>query len=309
MRLTSASFVAFVLLASAARAEDVTAIGDAHAIAALCASLEPTERVQFQGDPVDRAEAERAHDRARDVALEGRYAVVLSGASLAFSEYDRDDRALELSRETTFSALGGALRLWPGRQAALAVKVDPPAARRVFEAQRRGELALRVVFDLDEDAPCVALHGGLRYSLTVDPVRWEYLARGQVLARGGSGQAAPPSVANGARPAVKLASSDVVGASPDASDRVVARRSELGACYSDALKRNPALDGSLYLEIVLSRAEGPPEKVNVVADTLLDEGLRECVRKVVGQVPFRRARVANGKATIPLEFVLEAPRG
>src|SRR5512143_3993374 len=215
-------------------------------VRALCEALLPSERLLARGDVVERATAEAAHDSRREAALEARYRVVIPAERLRFGEYDPDEKQLVLSERAFLSGAIGAIQVWPVESGGLPVTVEPAAAQR-----RTLALALTFTLPDDDDVTCGHANGSNRYSLGVDPFRWEYLDGGRVLARGGEGSDRPlGTAAEGAQPRVRVA--DPIGGGREIRSAVEAKEKDLEGCYQRALGQNPALDGSLVAEVELA---------------------------------------------------------
>jgi hypothetical protein len=274
-------------------------------VRALCEALVPSERVLTRGDVVQRASAVAAHDSHREAALESRYRVQIAADRLRFGEYDPDEQQLVLSDRAFLSTAGGSLQVWPVEDVGLAVTVDAAAARRIMQAEAAKRLTLALTFALpdDPDITCGHANGSNQYSLAVEPFRWEYLDRGQVLARGGEGSDRPTvTVAEGARPRVRVG--DPIGAGGGAlRSAVEARAKDLEGCYQRALQQNPGLDGSLVAEVDL--ASGAARSVRMAADSVQDEAMAGCVNGIISRVAFPEG--ADVRADIPIHFELEPP--
>lgn len=276
-------------------------------VRALCEALAPSERLLPRGDVVERARAEAAHDARREAALEARYRVEISADRLRFGEYDPDEQQLVLSDRAFLSAAGGSVQVWPVEDAGLPVAVDGAAARRIVQAAAQGRLRLALTFTLPDDADvtCGHANGSSRYSLGVEPFRWEYLDRGQVLARGGEGADRPAvTAAEGARPRVRV-SDPLGGGGRELRSAVQAREKDLEGCYQQALRQNPGLDGSLVAEVELAR--GAARSVRMAADSVQDEAMAGCVTGIISRVAFPEG--AEVRADIPIHFELEPPAG
>jgi hypothetical protein len=273
-------------------------------VRALCDALMPSERLLTRGDVVERARAEAAHDARRETALGARYRVRIAADRLRFEEYDPEERQLVLSERAFLAAASGSIQVWPVEDVGLPVTVDEAVARRITQAAARKRLALVLTFALpdDDDVTCGHANGSGRYSLGVEPYRWEYLAGSQVLARGGEGADRPiVTVAEGARPRVSV--SDPVGGGRELRSAVEAREKDLQGCYQRALQQNPGLDGSVVAEVEL--ASGAVRSVRLAADSLHDEAMAGCVTGIISQVSFPQG--ADVRADIPIHFELEAP--
>jgi len=269
-----------------ATAEDVTR---------LCAVLQPSERLRGAGDAVERGEAETKHDAARDAALTERYEVVVPAAGLAFAPYDGPERRLALSEPVQVAVGDGTGRLWPTEERALPVEIDAAAARKVLDAQRAGTLSLALTFDLPDDATCGSGARGKKFTIPVEPVSWRWIDGESVLARGGAAADRPLlTAAQGARPKVDVG--EPIAGPAEAKKAVLARSAALEACYAEALKRDPALDGVLVADLGGKRAA-------ISADSVGDADLAACVQKVLGPL----APAKGGKAAVPIRFELQPP--
>jgi hypothetical protein len=135
----------------------------------------------------------------------------------------------------------------------------------------------------------------------VEPFAWEYVVDGQVLARGGEGSDRPlVTAAQGARPRVSV--SEPYGAGGrEARQALEASTPDLVACYQQALRENPGLDGTLVAEVDLSEGQS----VRVAADSVQDDGLTRCVMAVVSRARF--PQTGASRLDIPIHFLLEAP--
>ena len=263
-------------------------------VAALCAALQPTERLRPKGNPVDRGEEQARHEDSRDAAYERRYRIVVPASRLVFSTYDPQQQRIALSYRSELLGAGGAARVWATEERGLPVEVAPAAARRLVDARAAGRLSLTIVFDLPDDVTC---GGGLAkpplWTFPIEPVAWIYLDGEVLVARGGAGSDRPlVTAAEGATPRVEVG--EPLSGPPEARARVEARGAELQACYAGALARSPALDGLLVADL----GGGSPA---LVGDSVGDPGLADCVRRALEKVD------AGGRAAVPIRFVLYAP--
>ncbi len=265
----------------------------ADALARLCGALVPAERVRAKGDAVERGEAEATHETSRGAALKERYEARIAAAKLPFAPYDGPERRLSLQEPVQLPVADGTARLWPTEARDLAVDADAATARRILEAQRRGALALEVAFELPEDATCGSGARGKAFTIPVEPVSWRWLDGDAVLAHGGAAAERPlVTAAQGAVPTVDVG--DPISGPLDASKLVLAKGGELEACYREALKRNPAVDGVLVAEIGGARTA-------ISADSVGDEQFAVCVQKAL-------AALAQGaRAAVPIRFELTPP--
>jgi hypothetical protein len=267
-------------------------------VVALCRTLEPAERLRTKGDAVALGEADEAHDRARDAAIVGRYELAVPGAKLPFARYDGGARRLVLERGGFIALDGGAARLWPALEAGLPVEVDAAAARRILAAQAAGTLELALVFDLGDDVTCGSGPSGRsRYTLPIEPVSWRWVSGGEVLARGGAG-AERPLVTATQGAAARVSVGDPLAGPRDARRAVQERAPALEACYADALKRDPALDGVLVAEL---GGTAPA----IAADSVGDAQLAGCVARALGDAAGSAG--VGGTVAVPIRFELVAP--
>ena len=264
-------------------------------VARLCGALEPTERLRPKGDALERGEAEARQDREHDAAVVGRYQVTAPAAGLAFAPYDGPERRLALVEPVQIPAADGAARLWPTEDRSLAVETDPAGARQVLDAQRAGRLTLELVFDLPDDAACGKGVAGKGRTLPVEPVSWRWLDGERVLARGGAAVDRPLlTAAQGARPRVDVG--EPIAGPREVKKAVLARAADLEACYADALRRDPGLDGVLVADLGGARPA-------ISADSVGDGELALCVQRVLAPL----APAPGGKVSVPLRFELDPP--
>lgn len=307
VRPTLALLAALVLSRAgpAPAAEEPLLLATPRQVESLCASLTPVERMRFRGDALERGKAEVAHRAARSVVYGRRYRVEIPGQRIAFAPYDEEDEELLLSSRAVLTGVRGALRVWASEDAELTVKVSRAEARRVLDAQRAGLLALSLVFDLpdvdESGSPCAHAAGSRVYTLGVEPISWRYLAKGEVLARGGEGADRPlVTAAQGARPTVEVG--EAVGGRAELRQPIAARTKDLATCYGAALRRDPSLDGILVLEVELR--EGRPLSTRVSADSMQDAALAACVQAAVGKASFPKG---SAGVSVPIHFGLQAP--
>ncbi len=262
-------------------------------LARLCGALVPAERVGTKGDAVERGEAQTMQVTARGAALKERYEARIVATKLAFAPYDGPERRLALQEPVQLPVADGTARLWPTEARDLGVEADAATARRILGAQRRGALALEVAFELPEDATCGTGARGKKLTIPVEPVSWRWLDGAEVIAHGGAAAERPLlTAAQGAEPAVDVG--DPISGPLDASKLVLAKGGALEACYRDALKRNPGVDGVLVADI------GGP-RTAIAADSVGDEQLAVCVQQAL-------AALAQGpRASVPIRFELAAP--
>lgn len=267
----------------------------AEEVARLCGALQPVERLRSEGDAVERGEAEARHVAERDAALAGRYEVVVPAKALAFAPYDGPERRLALAEPVQVPIAEGAARLWPTEERSLGVEAEAPVARKVLEAQRNGTLSLALTFDLPEDAACASGARGTALALPIEPVSWRWLDGDTLLAHGGAGADRPLlSLAQGARPTVAVG--EPIAGPVEAKKAVLAHAPALEACYAEALKRDPRIDGVLVADI---GGQDPA----IAADSVGDVELAACVQRALGPV----ARPQGGKVAVPIRFELQPP--
>jgi hypothetical protein len=277
---------------SAAPAE-VVALSAPGDVSTLCGALVPAERLRSKGDPVDRGEAKARQEDLREAALARRYEVVVPGESLVFDAYDVREGRLVLSDHSDLLAADGAARVYPATERGLPVEVDAATARRIVAAAKAKTLTLTVAFDLPDEATCLKLDGAKRFTVPMDPASWTYRDGETALARGGEGADRPiVTAAHGARPKVEV---DAPFSGPaEAKAAVAARAPQMLDCYVQALKRDPAIDGLLTMDI------GGPQPL-VAVDSVADAPLADCVARALAGV------AVPAKALVPVRFVLEPP--
>jgi hypothetical protein len=270
-------------------------LATAEDLAALCRALTPVERVRPAGDALERGEAEARHAAAREEAIRARYEARVPASKLAFAPYDGPERRLSLEEPVQLPVADGTATLWPTEERGLAVVAEPAAVRRVLGARGRGTLALALVFDLPDDAACGTGARGKRFTVPVEPVAWRWLDGDAPLAAGGAAADRPAvTAAQGARPTVQVG--EPIAGPPEARKAVLAHGGELEACYAEALKRDPALDGVLVADFGGARAA-------IAGDSVGDAALAVCVQKVVAPL----APAQGGKAAVPIRFELASP--
>lgn len=274
---------------------EVIRLASADDVVKLCRALDPPERLRARGDAVALGEATQAHERARDDAIVGRYELRVPAAKLAFAPYDAAERRLLLDRGGLVPLDASSARLWPTEAAGLPVEVDGAAARRILEAQAAGALELALVFDLPDDVACGGVSAGKASpTLPVEPVSWTWSDGARVLARGGAGEDRPlVTAAQGASP--RVAVGDPVSGPRDGRNRVLRNGPALEACYAEALRRDPAVDGVLVAEL---GGVAPA----IAADSVGDVELSACVRRALSG-----AAGAGGTVAVPIRFELVAP--
>ncbi len=268
-------------------------------VARLCLALQPVERAA--------AGSESAQSRAREEAMGRRYGVRVSGDGLDFEPWD-EEAGLALSPRAVLTGAGRSLRLWMPDADDLAVKIPRAAAQRVFQAKAKGRLSMRLTFEIPSgepgEAPCMKAGATKSWILAVEPVSWEYLSGGEVLARGGEAAEAPlVSAAAGARPRVVVGEAVGEAAAEGVRSALRASQGDLEACYREALSRSPRLDGTLVVEVRLGGKAGPPRSARIAADSAHDEALAACVRGVAARTRFPAGRAGAASMAVQLELV------
>ncbi|ABS25548.1 conserved hypothetical protein [Anaeromyxobacter sp. Fw109-5] len=256
----------------------------------LCDALAPVERLRTKGDAVARGEAERAHERARRRALAARYAATVPAAGLALA-FDPAEGTLALSEPAQLPVAHGTARLWPALDGGLPVEASADAARRIVEAQRAGHLALALEFALPDEATCGTGARGTRFVLPVEPVAWRWTNDTKVVAAGGAAAERPlATAAQGAAPRITVGAP--IAGNAGARRGVADRSGELEACYAEALRRAPGLDGVLVAQVGGGRT-------HIAADSVGDAELAACVVRALGSL-------GSGAAAVPIRFDLVA---
>jgi hypothetical protein len=280
------------LRAEGAPAEEVRPLAGADDLAQLCRRLVPVERLRPKGDAVAQGEARTRHEALRDAAVTARYEVTVPAAKLAFAPYDGPEQRLEVS-EPAKLRLGTGAVITAVDQRGLPVQVNATVARRILAAQSAGRLSLRLVFDLPDDAICASSTGGKRVDLGVEPVEWTWLDGGAPLAWGGvAGDRPSMTLAVGAAPAVDVG--EPIAGPSEAKKAVLTKRAELTACYADELRRTPALDGLVVVDL--------GARIAISADSTGSAALARCVEQAL-------APLAGGAAaSVPIRFELAVPK-
>lgn len=269
-------------------------LAGAAGVSQLCDALADPER-RSGGDAVDRGEAAARRAEAREDALAARYQLDLPAARLAFAPYDAPERRLALA-EAAPLPVAPRVAVWLATERGLAVQLDATAARSVLAAQRAGRLGLTLVFDLAEEATCSSGRPGAALLLPVEPVEWAWTDGDRVLARGGAAADRPAvDLAGGARPRVDVG--EPIAGPGEAKKAVLARRADLEACYAETLKKDPAVDGVVVVEL------SPTARLAIAADSTGAPELSACVGRALATL----ATPAGGKAAVPIRFDLVVP--
>lgn len=281
------------LRAEGAPSTPVRALSGADDVAKLCRRLLPTERIRPKGDAVERGEAEQQHETERDEAIAARYALVAPAAKISFAPYDGPEQRLAVS-EPAALRLSPAVSVYATMERGLPVQVNAATARRILAAQAAGRLALHLVFDLPEDAVCGGDHRGQRFTLGVEPVEWGWFDGETELVVGSVAADRPPvSLAGGAEATVDVG--EPIAGPSAARKAVLARRADLVACYAEGLRRSPALDGVVVVDL--------GARVAVSADSTGSADLAKCVERALGPLAG-----AGKPASVPIRFELAMPK-
>jgi hypothetical protein len=241
---------------------------------------------------VDQGEARLKQEGERDRSLDGRYRIAVPAARLAFAPYQGTEQQLQLVEPATLRLEGGGAILIATEERGLAVHVGAALARRILAARSAGRLELLLVFDLPDDAVCATDRRGRRYTLAVEPVEWSWRDGETVLAWGGvAGDRPAVNSAAGAQPSVDVGE-PVVGPS-EARKAVAARQADLAACYADELRRDPALDGVVVVDL--------GHQIAVAADSTGSATLAACVERALAPL------AGSAVASVPIRFELLAP--
>jgi len=276
----------------------------------LCAALQLPERVGSTEDPDARERIEGRQERRRQAARERQYLAEVEGRGLQLA-WDGEARRLAVTERAALVAAGGALRLWLVDEARLPVEAGEALARRIHDAQRDGELRVRLAFGIsadDELSFCSRPTGAGQRTLGVVPVAWWYLAGDVELARGGDpASLRPPARAakgKGTPPAAeaRVALGDPVGAADGAAVKRALQASlpALRACYRKARAARRDLEGTLAIEVELDAAGGPPRAARASLDAVMDEGLKRCALQAVSAARFPAGPAS--RVQVPLRF-------
>jgi len=281
------------LRAEGAPAVQVQPLTGADDVARLCRRLVPAERLRPKGDAVAQGEARTRHEALRDETMAGRYELTVPAAGIAFAPSDGPEQRLEVSAPAKLRLGTGAV-ITAVDERGLPVQVNATVARRILAAQTSGRLSLRLVFDLPDDAICASSAGGKRVDLGVEPVEWTWLDGDAALAWGGvAGDRPSMTLAVGAAPAVDVG--EPIAGPSEAKKAVLTKRAELTACYAEELRRTPALDGLLVVDV--------GARISISADSTGSSALARCVEQAL-------APLAGGAAaaSVPIRFELAVPK-
>jgi hypothetical protein len=254
----------------------------------------PAERLHPAGDAVAQGVAQAGQKAGRQEAIVARYEITAPAGKVAFAPYDSDEQSLEVVEPATLRLGDGGAVLTATLDRALPVHIDAQLASRILEAQRAGRLGLRLVFDLPDDATCSGDRRGHRFTLGVEPVEWSWLDGDASLAWGGvSGDRPGVPATLGAQAVVEVG--EPLAGAPSARKAVEARRAALEACYAEALRGDPALDGVMVVEL--------GRRVAVAGDSTGSEELARCVEKALAPL------ASLARASVPVRFELALPTG
>ncbi len=270
----------------------VEQLAGAPGVVSLCKRLVPAERLRQGGDAVDQGDAWSKQESDRDRSLTVRYQVTVPSTRLAFAPYDGREQRLQVAEPATLKLDGGAVVLVATEERGLGVHVSTGVARRILAARSAGRLGLQLVFDLPDDAICMVDRRGKRYTLGVEPVEWSWRDGDAVLAWGGvAGDRPAVNLAAGAEPSVDV--EQPVAGPPDAGRAVAARRADLVSCYAEELRRDPAVDGVVVVDL--------GRQVAVAADSTGSASLTACVERALAPL------AGSAVASVPIRFELVAP--
>jgi hypothetical protein len=275
-----------------APAVPVEQLAGAADVVSLCKRLVPAERLRPAGDAVEQGQASSKQEAERERSLTTRYQVTLPSARLDFAPYDGPEQRLEVAEPATLKLEDGAVILTATEDRGLPVHVDAAMARKILAARTAGRLGLQLVFDLPDDAVCIVDRRGKRFTLGVEPVEWSWRDGEAVLAWGGVAEDRPSvNLASGARPLVDVG--EPIAGPSEAKKAVAARRADLTACYAQELRRDPAIDGVVVVDL--------GRKIGVAADSTGSPALTACVERVLAPL------AGSAVASVPIRFELLAP--
>ncbi len=261
-------------------------------VVSLCSRLVPAERLRPRGDVVEQGEARSRQETDRDRSLGARYRIAIPAGQVAFAPYDGPEQRLEVSEPATFRLEGGTVVLTATDPRGLPVQVSAEQARKILAARSAGRLGLQLVFDLPDDAICMADRRGKRTTVPVEPVEWTWVDGATALARGGvAGDRPAVGTAAGARPSVEVG--DPIAGPTGARTAVAARGADLVACYADELKRDPDIDGVVVVDL--------GRQIGVAADSTGSSTLTACIEKALAPL------AGSATASVPIRFELVAP--
>jgi hypothetical protein len=261
-------------------------------VVSLCNRLVPAERLRPGGDMIEQGEARSRQETERDRSLGARYRIAVPAGGVAFAPYDGPEQRLEVAEPATFRLEGGSVVLTATEERGLPVQVSALMARKILAARSAGRLGLQLVFDLPDDAICMVDRRGKRFTVPVEPVEWTWADGDTALAWGGvAGDRPAVSTAAGARPAVDVG--EPIAGPSEARKAVASRRPDLVACYADELKRDPAVDGVVVVDL--------GRRIGVAADSTGSATLTACVERVLAPL------AGSSVASVPIRFELLAP--
>lgn len=258
----------------------------------LCKRLVPAERLRPRGDPVDQGEARARQETGRNESMVTRFQITVPAGRLAFAPYDGPEQRLEVAEPATLKLDGGAVVLSATEERGLPVHVDAAMARKILAARTAGRLGLQLMFDLPDDAVCMVDRRGKRTTLGVEPVEWSWRDGQTVLAWGGvAGDRPAVNMAVGALPAVEVG--EPIAGPSEARKSVASRQADLTACYAKELRRDPAIDGVVVVDL--------GSRIAVAADSTGSSALTACVERALASL------AGSAPASVPIRFELMAP--
>jgi hypothetical protein len=268
---------------------------------ALCRAVQITEQVQFTGDAFERGMAREKHAEARTKAMEKSYAAAAVGPR-GFTLGDYNAREQTFVVKGPFRAVGGVLTLQAAPRE-FVVAAAPAKAKAIAAANAIQMLSVQVLFRVavgEAGPPCTGLQSKA-YNLAATPLLYELrnVGDGTLYASVEMPALAEHPEALGpptGKPKVE------VGHALDGDEaiaRAVAGRTEkLVACYTEALKKQPGLTGTIILAVAVD-AKGAATETTFMADGLRDAPTTACVRDAVKSAAFPKAA---GQAQVPLDF-------
>ncbi len=259
--------------------------------AALCTSLQPTERVRFKEGASSVGEQRAAYEDKQKAAREQVYQLTLQGNEFQVSEIDPAQATIAIDTTRPFRGLGGALTIYDIEVDELVLHADPQNVTPAREAVRAKRANLVITFKVaaDEDSPCFA-STAKAYILASDFVSAELRDGATVLARAVEEDGFAPARAAAGKPTV-----DVVAIGGEGGAAVPAEitahvqkvKPDAQRCYEKALAKDPSIDGSVVFGWVVKAGKPVP---SVQAESVQDDDLVRCLTQAMANVAAPSAK-------------------
>ncbi len=281
------------------------AIEGRESLARVCESLRDEASMVFSGNAVAQAQAREEHVRRREDAEHRRYVALVPPDGFALAHYDLGERRLLLDTTRGFRLDEGAELLSNLETGAVGFRLAPEGADRILVERAAGKVFLRLVFRPSyskmREQSCLWISGGGVVKMEIELESATLLTPdGGRLAQGdnnpGADQDAPVS-----RPQV-LIKRPRSASGNDVPETQVKGTSTLAApflrCYKEALKRRPALRGTLVLGLKVA-SDGSVEEARMELSSLGDEPLASCA---VAETQKAKLMAGSGRISLTLLF-------